>query len=69
MEPFNDRRFMACLVGYGIVLAACWTIFINYLLPTFPENPLKGCIAIVGLVIIMIVLGLLFVDVYEKPRK
>ena len=69
MEPLNDKRFVKYLVGYGIVLMVCWTIFVNYLLPTFPENPLKGCIAIVGILGIMIVLGWLFVDVYEKTEK
>ena len=64
-----DRRFIKYLVGYGIVLMVCWTIFTNYLLPTFPESPFKGCIAIVGLMAIMIALGILFVDVYEKTEK
>lgn len=69
MEPLNDKRFIKYLIGYGITLMVCWTIFTMYLLPAFPESGAKGCIAIAGLLGLMILLGWLFVDVYEKTEK
>jgi hypothetical protein len=66
MNPLRDRRFIKYLIGYGIALMICWSIFTLWLLPMYPNRATSGCIGIAGVVTIMIVLGVIFIQDYEN---